>query len=88
MKDAGTQSYLWTGLSGILAFLGEQQNLMLISLAVGIVTALVNMYAKCQEGKAKRREIEQNEELHKLKVKQEQLAIEKLKKELGYDESQ
>ncbi|WP_327050245.1 hypothetical protein [Glaesserella parasuis] len=51
MRDAGMQSYAWNGLTGWLAWLGDQQNLMFISLALGIVTALVNMYSKCREGK-------------------------------------
>ncbi|MFK5131004.1 hypothetical protein ACI3P7_11695 [Glaesserella parasuis] len=53
MRDAGMQSYAWNGLTGWLAWLGDQQNLMFISLALGIVTALVNMYSKCREGKIK-----------------------------------
>ncbi|WP_179108198.1 hypothetical protein [Rodentibacter trehalosifermentans] len=81
MKDAGFQSYAWNGLTGWLAWLGDQQNLMLISLALGIITALVNMYSKCQEGKFKRRQEERaealfqqemryKEELHLAKIQQ------------------
>ncbi|TFV12093.1 hypothetical protein E4T80_03090 [Muribacter muris] len=81
MKDAGIQSYAWNGLTGWLAWLGDQQNLMLISLALGIITALVNMYSKCQEGRVKRRQEEQaealfvqetrhREELHHAKLQQ------------------
>lgn len=50
-KDPGNQSYLWSGFSGLLAWLGDQNNLMLISIAIGIVTALVNAYSKCSEGR-------------------------------------
>ncbi|MDW0678952.1 hypothetical protein P2G91_13165 [Mannheimia haemolytica] len=43
MKDMGTQSYIWSGFSTWLAWLGEQQNLMLLSLAIGIVTAIAGL---------------------------------------------
>lgn len=68
MKDMGTQSYIWSSFGGFLAWLGDQQNLMMLSLAVGILTALVNMYQKCREGRIKKREEERAEELHQLKV--------------------
>ncbi|WP_407662378.1 hypothetical protein [Muribacter muris] len=54
-KDAGNQSMWWSGFSGVLAWLGDQQNLMVLSLAIGIITALVNMYDKCKQGKARER---------------------------------
>lgn len=38
MRDMGTQSYIWSGFGGFIAWLGDQQNLMMISLAIGIVT--------------------------------------------------
>lgn len=69
MKDVGVQSYAWNGLTGWLAWLGDQQNLMLISLALGILTALVNMYAKCQEGKVKRRQEARDEEKHAMEMR-------------------
>ncbi|WP_426839518.1 hypothetical protein [Glaesserella parasuis] len=69
MRDAGMQSYAWNGLTGWLAWLGDQQNLMFISLALGIVTALVNMYSKCREGKIKRRQEERAEEKHKAEMR-------------------
>lgn len=68
MRDVGIQSYAWNGLAGWLAWLGDQQNLMLISMALGIITALVNMYAKCQEGKLKRRQSAREEEKHRLEM--------------------
>ncbi|PVX40549.1 hypothetical protein C8D76_103122 [Pasteurella langaaensis DSM 22999] len=68
LKDMGTQSYIWSGFGGFIAWLGDQQNLMMLSLAVGILTALVNMYQKCREGRIKKREEERAEELHQLKV--------------------
>uniref|UniRef100_Q0I4J4 Hemophilus-specific protein, uncharacterized n=1 Tax=Histophilus somni (strain 129Pt) TaxID=205914 RepID=Q0I4J4_HISS1 len=68
MKDMGTQSYLWSGLSGFIAWLGDQQNLMMISLAIGIVTACVNLYQRYKESKLRKRENERAEELHRLKM--------------------
>ena len=67
-KDPGNQSYIWSGFSGFLAWLGDQNNLMLLSLIVGIITALVNAYSKCAEGKALKREEQRKEEIHALKV--------------------
>ena len=67
-KDPGNQSYLWSGFSGLLAWLGDQNNLMVISIAIGIVTALVNAYSKCSEGRMLKREDERKEELHRLQV--------------------
>ncbi|ACA32571.1 hypothetical protein [Histophilus somni] len=68
MKDMGTQSYLWSGLSGFIAWLGDQQNLMMISLSIGIVTACVNLYQRYKESKLRKRENERAEELHRLKM--------------------
>ncbi len=64
----GTQSYLWSGLSGFIAWLGDQQNLMMISLSIGIVTACVNLYQRYKESKLRKRENERAEELHRLKM--------------------
>ncbi|MDW0686884.1 hypothetical protein P2G76_13265 [Mannheimia haemolytica] len=51
MKDMGTQSYIWSGFSTWLAWLGEQQNLMLLSLAIGIVTAIAGLIQRrCNHG--------------------------------------
>ncbi|MFZ7186321.1 hypothetical protein ACLSY8_00020 [Avibacterium avium] len=68
MKDMGTQSYIWSGFGGFIAWLGDQQNLMMLSLAIGIVTALANLYQRCREGQAKKRDEERKEEIHKLTV--------------------
>ena len=67
-KDPGNQSYVWSGFSGFLAWLGGQNNLMLLSLAIGILTALVNMYSKFWEGRLLKREEERKEEIHALMV--------------------
>lgn len=69
MKDAGTQSYIWSGLSGVLAWLGDNQNLMMISLAIGIITTLVNLFSRFQEYRVRAREEERKRELHELEVK-------------------
>ncbi|OLV27326.1 hypothetical protein [Haemophilus parainfluenzae] len=67
-KDPGNQTYVWSGFSGVLAWLGDQNNLMLLSLAIGILTALVNVYSKCAEGRMMRRENERKEEIHKVRM--------------------
>lgn len=67
-KDPGNQSYFWSSFSGVLAWLGDQNNLMVISLLIGIATALVNAYSKCSEGRMMRREEERKEEIHALNV--------------------
>ena len=36
-KDAGNQTYFWSSFSGVLAWLGDQNNLMILSLLIGIV---------------------------------------------------
>lgn len=41
---------------------------MLLSLAIGILTALVNVYSKCAEGRMMRRENERKEEIHKVRM--------------------
>jgi hypothetical protein len=68
LKDMGNQSYIWSSFSGFLAWLGDQNNLMVLSLIVGIVTALVNAYSKCAEGKALKRDEQRKDEIHTLTV--------------------
>lgn len=68
VKDPGNQSLALTAFAGFLSWLQDQQNLMFLSLCLGILTALVNMCAKLEERKARRRERERAEEIHKLKV--------------------
>lgn len=67
-KDAGNQTYFWSSFSGVLAWLGDQNNLMILSLLIGIVTALVNAYSKFYENRVAKRAEEREEELHVLKV--------------------
>ena len=66
MRDVGTHSYAWNGLAGWLAWLGDQQNLVVISMALGILTAIINMWSKFQEYKVRRRQEERAEEKHRL----------------------
>ncbi|AGI32734.1 TPA: hypothetical protein PXF07_002316 [Mannheimia haemolytica] len=68
MKDMGTQSYIWSGFSTWLAWLGEQQNLMLLSLAIGIVTAIAGLIQRFDEWRRRKREDERAEELHQAKM--------------------
>lgn len=77
MRDMGTQSYVWSSFGGLLAWLGEQHNLMMLSLAIGIVTACANLYQRCQEGKYRQRENERAEELHQLEVARQKKELEK-----------
>ncbi|WP_424407418.1 hypothetical protein [Pasteurella sp. PK-2025] len=96
MKDAGTQSYIWSGFGGLLAWLGDQQNLMMISLAIGIVTALVNLSSKFHERRMRVREEERKnkarEEERKIRLRDEErkeeihkLHVERLKKGLDIE---
>ncbi|AGO16006.1 hypothetical protein [Glaesserella parasuis] len=81
MRDMGTQTYIWSGFSGIIAWLSEQQNLMILSLAIGIVTACANLYQRCDEGKAKRRERERAEEAHQIRMQIYRVRAERLSNE-------
>ena len=67
-KDPGSQAYVWSGFSSVLAWLGDQNNLMLLSLAIGILTALVNVYSKFVEWRMMKRENERKEEIHKVRM--------------------
>lgn len=67
-KDMSLQSYLWSLGSGVFGFFTNQHNLMLLSLAIGVMTALANAYHKCQEGRFQKREFERAEELHQVKM--------------------
>lgn len=62
-KDPSNQTYFWSGFGAFWAMYSFEEKLAFASLCIGIVTALVNAYSKCQEGKRQR-------ELHELKVQQ------------------
>lgn len=68
MRDMGTQSYIWSGISSWLFWLGDQQNLMLISLAIGIVTAIAGLVQRFEESRRRKREEARAEELHQAKM--------------------
>ncbi|HDR1925713.1 TPA: hypothetical protein SIC36_001254 [Pasteurella multocida] len=96
MKDAGTQSYIWSVFSGLLAWLGDQQNLMMVSLAIGIVTALVNLSSKFHERRVRIREearkLKTREEERKIRIREEErkeelhrLHVERLRKGLDIE---
>lgn len=58
LRDPTSQTYVWSGFSSILSYLTNQHNLVLLSLAIGIVTALINAYAKWRDN-ARKEEIHQ-----------------------------
>ena len=68
-KDPGNQSYWWAGIGGFFSLMSAQELLALASLAIGAVTAIVNLIEKCQLKKIKLREEERAEQIHRLKVK-------------------
>ncbi|QLB23678.1 hypothetical protein A6B44_05055 [Pasteurella skyensis] len=69
MRDTGLPTYIFTFCSSCLAWLGEQQNLMFLSLAIGVITAILNAVARFKESRAKRRELEKLNELHELEIR-------------------
>ncbi|WP_240962016.1 HP1 family phage holin, partial [Pasteurella multocida] len=79
MKDAGTQSYIWSGFGAFFALLSLQEWLAVISLTVGVITMLVNSYYKKKENERKNAEKVRLEELHKLRVERMRIKLEKEK---------
>ncbi|WP_239496796.1 HP1 family phage holin [Aggregatibacter kilianii] len=67
-KDAGNQSVFWSGFGAFWAMYSLQEWLAIFGLLIGLISGLVNMYAKCQEGKVRQNEERRAEEIHKLKV--------------------
>ena len=86
MKDLGTQSYIWSFFSSVLAWFLDHQNLMLLTMAIGVVTAVANAHKQCREGKMLERARERADELHKAEMEERRLRIERLKKGLGNEE--
>ncbi len=70
LKDAGNQSVFWSGFGAFWAMYTLQEWLAIFGLLIGLISGLVNMYAKCQEGKARNNEERRAEEMHKLKMEQ------------------
>lgn len=67
-KDAGNQSMFWSGFGAFWAMYSLQEWLAILSVVIGLISGLVNMYAKCQEGKARENEERRAEELHRVKM--------------------
>ena len=70
LKDAGNQSILWSSFGAFWAMYSFQEWLAIFGLFIGLVSGLVNMYAKVEENKVRRNEERRSEELHKLKMEQ------------------
>lgn len=67
-KDAGNHSMFWSGFGAFWAMYSLQEWLAIIGLAVGVISGLVNMYAKCQEGKTRENEERRAEEMHQVRI--------------------
>ena len=70
LKDAGNQSVFWSGFGAFWAMCSLQEWLAILGLLVGTISAVVNMYAKCQEGKVRKNAERRADEEHKLKIEQ------------------
>ena len=70
LKDAGNQSVFWSGFGAFWAMYSLQEWLAILGLVVGAISAIVNMYAKCQEGKVRKNAERRAEEEHELKMEQ------------------
>lgn len=70
LKDAGNQSIFWSGFGAFWAMYSFQEWLAIFGLIIGLISGLVNMYAKFQEGKVRENEERRSDELHKLKMEQ------------------
>lgn len=69
LKDAGSQSIFWSGFGAFWAMYSFQEWLAIMGLVIGLISGLVNMYAKCQEGKVRKNEERRAEEIHRVKMK-------------------
>lgn len=69
-KDSGNQSIFWSGFGAFWAMYTVQEWLAIFGLVIGLISGLVNMYAKCKEGQARENEERRAEELHQLKLQQ------------------
>lgn len=52
LKDAGSQSIFWSGFGAFWAMYSFQEWLAIMGLVIGLISGLVNMYAKCQEAES------------------------------------
>ena len=69
LKDAGNQSIFWSGFGAFWAMYSFQEWLAIFGLIIGLISGLVNMYAKYQEGKVRENEERRAEEMHKARMK-------------------
>lgn len=69
LKDAGNQSIFWSGFGAFWAMYSFQEWLAIFGLIIGLISGLVNMYAKCQEGKVRENEERRAEEIHRARMK-------------------
>lgn len=60
----------WSAFGTFWAMYTLQEWLAIIGLIIGVVSGLVNMYAKCKEGQARQNEERRAEEMHSLKMEQ------------------
>lgn len=70
LKDAGNQSVFWSGFGAFWAMYTFQEWLAIFGLLIGLISGLVNMYAKFEESKVRQNEERRADELHKLKMEQ------------------
>lgn len=70
LKDAGNQSVFWSGFGAFWAMYTLQEWLAIFGLLIGLISGLVNMYAKFEENKVRKNEERRAEEMHKLKMEQ------------------
>lgn len=70
LKDAGNQSVFWSGFGAFWAMYTLQEWLAIFGLLIGLISGLVNMYAKFEESKVRQNEERRADELHKLKMEQ------------------
>lgn len=68
LRDSGNQSMFWSAFGSFWALYTLQEWLAIVGVIVGIISGLVNMYAKCNEGKARENEERRAEELHQVKL--------------------
>ena len=69
LKDAGNQSIFWSSFGAFWAMYSFQEWLAIFGLIIGLINGLVNMYAKCQEGKVRESEERRAEEMHRARMK-------------------
>ena len=69
LKDAGNQSIFGSGFGAFWAMYSFQEWLAIFGLIIGLISGLVNMYAKYQEGKVRENEERRAEEMHRARMK-------------------